>query len=153
MDGEGSVIRAVVRLVDPAGAIVEIAQGGCGRCHEKGGCCGHHLTQTFCSGPRRYRVDNAIGADVGDTVSVAVAAGTLRRGANLAYGLPVLGLIGGAVLGAQLGGDPGAIAGSLVGVVGAFALAARRSRQPVGDPGSRPHIISRIRDDQEKTGQ
>lgn len=153
MEGEGSVIRAVVRLVDPAGAVVEVAQGGCGRCHEKGGCGGHHLTQTFCSGPRRYRVDNAIGAEVGDTVSVAVTAGTLRRGANLAYGLPVLGLIGGAVLGAQVGGDMGAIFGSLIGVVGAFALAARRSRQPVGDPGSRPHIISRIPEIQEKTGQ
>lgn len=153
MEGEGSVIRAVVRQVDRAGAVVEIAQGGCGRCHEKGGCGGHHLTQAFCSGPRHYRVDNAIGAEVGDTVSVAVAEGSVRRGANLAYGLPVLGLIGGAVLGAQLGGDSAAIAGSLIGVVGAFALAARRSRQAIGDPDSRPHIISRIPEIQEKTGQ
>lgn len=153
MEGESSVIRAVVRLVDTAGAVVEIEQGGCGRCHEKGGCGGHHLTQTFCSGPRRYRVENAIGAEVGDTVSVAVAAGTLRRGANLAYGLPVLGLIGGAVVGAAVAGDAGAIPGSLLGVVGAFMLVSRRARQPVGDPGSRPHIISRVIDDQEGSGQ
>jgi len=146
MEGEDTVIRAVVRLVEPAGAVVEIAQGGCGRCHEEGGCGGHHLTQTFCSGPRRYRVENAVGAEVGETVSVAVAAGTLRRGANLAYGLPVLGLIGGAVLGAQVAGDTGAIIGSLLGVILAFAWVARRSRQPVGDVGSRPRIVARLDD-------
>jgi len=150
MEGEGSVIRAVVRLVDTAGAVVEIEQGGCGRCHEKGGCGGHHLTQTFCSGPRRYRVENAIGAEVGDMVSVAVAAGTLRRGANLAYGLPVLGLIGGAIVGAGVAGDAGAISGSLLGLVGAFVLVSRRSRLPVGDPGSRPHIISRFNGNHEE---
>lgn len=153
MEAEGSVIRAVVRLVDTAGAVVEVEQGGCGRCHEKGGCGGHHLTQTFCSGPRRYRVENAIGAEVGDMVSVAVAAGTLRRGANLVYGLPVLGLIAGAVVGAALAGDAGAMAGSLVGLAGAFLVVSRRARLPVGDPGSRPHIISRVSGIQEETSQ
>jgi len=153
MEGEGSIIRAVVRLVDTAGAVVEVEHGGCGRCHEKGGCGGHHLTQTFCSGPRRYRVENAIGAEVGETVSVAVTAGTLRRGANLAYGLPVLGLIGGAMVGGGLAGDAGAIPGGLLGLLGAFVLVSRRARQPVGDPGSRPHIVSRFSGNQEEAGQ
>lgn len=143
---EDAVIRAVVRSVDATGAVVEVDKGGCGRCHEKGGCGGQSLTQAFCSGPRRYRVDNDIGAQPGDSVRVAVAAGTLRRGANLAYGMPVLGLIGGAVIGNLFAGDVGAIAGGLLGLIVAFALVSRRARHPVGDACSRPHIIGRVAD-------
>lgn len=149
MESETTVIRARVSSVDAAGAVVEVAQGGCGRCHEKGGCGGQHLTQAFCTGPRSYRVDNPIGAQAGDTVSVAVVAGTLRRSANLAYGLPVLGLIGGAAAGTGLAGDIGAISGGFIGMAGAFLLAARKSRQPVGEPGARPHIIARLGEGEE----
>lgn len=111
---EGSTIRATVRQVNDAWADVEVAQGGCGRCHEKGGCGGQHLTQMFCSGPRHYQV-KIRGAQLGDEVIVAVSAGNVRRSANMAYGLPLLTLFVGAVLGAQLGQDPGAMLGAALG--------------------------------------
>ena len=47
MGVEQTTIRGVVRSLDGENAIVEPDQGGCGRCHEKGGCGGQQLTQIF----------------------------------------------------------------------------------------------------------
>jgi sigma-E factor negative regulatory protein RseC len=153
MSQQANTIRAVVRLVDAGEAVVEVEQGGCGRCHEKGGCGGQHLTQMFCSGPRQYRVDNAIGAAPGDRVTVAVSAGSLRRSANLAYGLPVLALIGGAVMGGGLAGDGGAMIGGVVGLVLAFAWVVKTSGQGAGNTENRPHIVSHSTPKQEECSQ
>jgi sigma-E factor negative regulatory protein RseC len=143
MSQDVNTIQAVVRLVDAGGALVEVAQGGCGRCHEKGGCGGQNLTQMFCSGPRQYRVDNAMGAAVGDHVTVAVSPGSLKKSANLAYGLPVVALIAGALCGNAVAGDLGAMLGGAVGLVAAFAVVVRKSVRATGNPERRPHIISR----------
>ena len=148
-----NTVRAVVQQVDAGEALVEVEQGGCGRCHEKGGCGGQHLTQMFCSGPRHYRVDNAIGAIPGDHVTVAVSAGSLRRSANLAYGLPVLALIGCALIGGWLAGDGGAMAGGAIGLVAAFTWVVRMSGQGAGNSENRPYIISHTTHQHEECSQ
>lgn len=153
MSQQANTIRAVVRFVDAGEAVVEVEQGGCGRCHEKGGCGGQHLTQMFCSAPRQYRVDNAIGALPGDHVTVAVSAGSLRRSANLAYGLPVLALIGGAVIGGWLAGDGGAMIGGGLGLVSAFAWLVKASDRGAGNTENRPHIVSHSIPKQEECSQ
>lgn len=140
---EGSTIRAVVRALHGSEAEVEIETGGCGRCHEKGGCGGQQLTQMFCSRPKTYHVDNAIGAIVGDRVTVAIAAGSVRRTANLAYGVPLTAAIIGALLGTSLGGDLGAIFGAAVGLVLALLYVRSRSQESAGNFKERPYIISR----------
>ncbi len=137
-----STVRAIVRELDGDSALVEVEQGGCGRCHEKGGCGGQQLTQMFCSGPRHYRVANDVGARVGDQVTVAVAAGSLRKSANLAYILPLTATIAGAVLGMPLGGDPGAMIGAVAGLVIAFLYVRRQAARRVDDPAFHPHIVS-----------
>ncbi|WP_153146464.1 SoxR reducing system RseC family protein [Dechloromonas sp. H13] len=137
-----STVRAIVRELDGDSALVEVEQGGCGRCHEKGGCGGQQLTQMFCSGPRHYRVANDVGARVGDQVTVAVAAGSLRKSANLAYILPLTATIAGAVLGMPLGGDPGAMIGAVAGLVMAFLYVRRQAARRVDDPAFHPHIVS-----------
>ena len=88
MNSEPSTVRAIVREINQADALVEVEQGGCGRCHEPGGCGGQQLTQMFCSTPKTYRVANEIGAGVGDRVTIAIAADSVRRTANLAYVQP-----------------------------------------------------------------
>jgi sigma-E factor negative regulatory protein RseC len=140
---EGSTIKAVVRALHGSEAEVEIEAGGCGRCHEKGGCGGQQLTQMFCSSPRTYRVDNAFGAIIGDRVTVAIAAGSVRRTANLAYGVPLASGIVGALLGTPLGGDLGAIVGAAVGLVLALFYVRSRSQESAGNFKERPYIISR----------
>ena len=124
-------------------ALVEIEQGGCGRCHEAGGCGGQSLTQMMCGGAKQYRVANDIGAVVGDRVNVAIAAASVRQGANLGYVLPLTASIAGAVLGMQLGNDPGAMLGGMAGLVGAFLYVRQRMARGAGFSANRPHIISR----------
>lgn len=138
-----STTQAVVRAVDGGEAVVEVAQGGCGRCHEKGGCGGQNLTQMFCTAPKTYRVANDIGAQVGERVVIAIGAGSIRRTANLAYGLPLLSAIGGALLGSALNGDLGAVGGTLGGLALSFAYIRWRSRSALDNSHLHPHIVSR----------
>lgn len=144
MEHGDSTIRAVVRDLEGDFALVEVEQGGCGRCHEKGGCGGQQLTQMFCSGPKAWRVANTIGARPGERVLIAISEGSVRRVANLAYGLPLLAAIAAAAAGSSLAGDTGAIAGAALGLVAAFAYLHWRTRRPaIDDPLGQPHIVSR----------
>lgn len=143
MAEETSTIRAVVRGLDGQQALVEVEQGGCGRCHEKGGCGGQHLTQMFCGGARSYRVENTVNAEIGDHVTVAIAAGSVRRTANLAYGAPLLALIAGALLGTSLAGNLGAMLGAACGLVLAVLYIRIRTRGGAESLANRPYIVSR----------
>ncbi len=140
---EQTTIHAVVRSLEGRNAVVETEQGGCGRCHEKGGCGGQQLTQMFCNGKKTFQVDNAIGAAVGDRVTIAVAPGSVRRTANLAYVLPLIATIVGAALGASFGGDLSAIMGGAVALIISFLYVIFRSQGDTGNFSGRPHIISR----------
>lgn len=143
MSGEESTIRAVVRALEGNEALVEVEQGGCGRCHEKGGCGGQHLTQMFCTSPKTYRVENQLDAVVGDRVTVSIGAGSVRRTANLVYGLPLLASVAGALIGAHLGGDLPAIAGAAAGLAMSFVYIRFRSRGSAAEGVERPRIVSR----------
>lgn len=143
MNHEQSTIRAIVRSLDGGEALVEVESGGCGRCHEKGGCGGQQLTQMFCGGAKTYRVDNPAGANVGDRVTIAIAEGSVRRTANLAYGIPLTAAIIGAAVGSSLGGDPGAILGAGFGLVLALLYVRFRSQRDARNITERPYIISR----------
>ena len=98
------------------------ANAGCGRCHEAGGCQSSVLGQLFGTKPRQFRVLNLIGAVPGEHVIVRIAEGAPMRAALLAYAVPVLfllaGAIGGSVLSAHQnsGNDTAAALGGLGGV-------------------------------------
>ena len=140
---EENTVRAVVRALDGDDAIVEVESGGCGRCHEEGGCGGQNLTQMLCGGPKTYRAENRIGAGVGDRVAVAIAAGSIRKSANLAYGVPLFAAILGAAIGSALGGDLLAVLGAALGLAVSVVYIRFRSRDRSGVLAQRPHIVSR----------
>ncbi|QKV56849.1 MAG: SoxR reducing system RseC family protein [Dechloromonas sp.] len=142
MNAEQNTVRGTVRELVDGIALVEVEQGGCGRCHEEGGCGGQQLTQMFCSGPRHYRIANDTDVRVGDRVTIAVPAGSIRKTANLAYILPLTAAIVGALIGMPLWGDPGAMIGALAGLVIASLYVRHRAVQRVDDPAFRPHIVS-----------
>ena len=143
MQGEASTIKGVIRSLDGPQAVVEVEHGGCGRCHEPGGCGGQQLTQMFCSGPKTYLVENTCGAAVGERVTIAIAAGTVARTANLAYGTPQLGAIAGAVGGTALGGDLGGMVGAASGLLAAYLFIRRHGDRNTGNSASHPHIVAR----------
>jgi sigma-E factor negative regulatory protein RseC len=124
----GQTARVVRADADDAYALVEVIDGGCGSCNEAGGCGSAHLTRMFCLAPRRYRVRNDIKAAAGAVVTVTLPAAALRRHIVLAYGLPLIGLLGGALLG-DLAGEAGALVGAACGLGLAWGLAWKRMAQ------------------------
>ena len=143
MSTEQITIKAIVRKLEGSFADVEVEQGGCGRCHEEGGCGGQQLTQMFCNGPKTYHVENAIGASVGDRVTIGIAAGSVSRTANLAYIFPLTATIGGAALGSLFGGDLSAVLGAGIGLSIAFLYVILRSYGNARNRAESPRIISR----------
>lgn len=141
MSDELNQVEGVVRSVDGDIALVEVSQGGCGRCHEDGGCGGQSLTQMFCTGPRQYRVQNASGALPEERVLVVVPDGSIRQAAHRAYGLPVAACLLGGLLGQSVAGDIAAILGAFGGVVVAFVYLRYWSARAVQV--TQPYIISR----------
>ena len=143
MSEDKTEIRAIVRALEGPRALVEVESGGCGRCHEEGGCGGQNLTQMFCTGPKTYLADNHCGAAVGDKVIVGIDAGAVSQTANLAYGIPLTATIIGAALGSQWGSDLAAMAGAGLGLVLSVLYVRFRTTNPTGNFAARPHIISR----------
>lgn len=131
LDGEFAVVRL------PAG-------GGCGRCHEPGGCGGANIGRMLCSSEARdFRALNPEGIDVGASVRLLIADGAVRRSATLAYGFPLAALFVGALAGGALAGEPGSIVGALAGLVAGWFLLRRDRRVAAADPGMQP-VVRRV---------
>lgn len=140
---------ALVVRTDGDYAVVE-AQGapGCGRCEAAGGCASASLGRLFCAAPRRIRVLNRLGARPGERVVLTAREGALLRSAGAAYGLPLLLLVAGAVLGAALADSPGsrdlyAAAGAAIGLIAGLAGARLLNALSRGDPRFDLHILRR----------
>jgi sigma-E factor negative regulatory protein RseC len=102
--------------------------------------CGNCKTAEACqegllglgAGPRRYRLENLIAAQVGDRVRLTVAEGTVWRASLASYVLPLLLAIVGALIGQSAAGDAWAALGALVGLGCGLVLLRRnelRARQ------------------------
>lgn len=133
--------RATIKALEGEFAWVEVAQGGCGRCHEKGGCGGQNLSQALCSASKRYLALNPECLPVGAEVTVAVAAGAVRASANLAYGAPLLALVVGALIGQALGGDWAAMVGGGLGLGLAWWRLKQISSANLDNSGFQPYIV------------
>lgn len=92
----------------------------CGNCENADACQDGVLGAS--AGPRRYRLENRIGARVGDRVQLTVADGTLWRASVASYVLPVLLALAGAGIGQSMAGDGGAVAGTIAGLVCGIVL-------------------------------
>jgi sigma-E factor negative regulatory protein RseC len=79
-----------------------------------------NIGKMLCNEPQVFRVLNPRQGDVGQAVNIVIPEGAVRKGAFLAYGLPLLMLLIGAFVGVGVAGDPGAIVGALGGLVVAF---------------------------------
>jgi len=129
-----------ITALDHPYAQVRMDETGCGRCHEAGGCGGNTMSKLFCSTPRTFRVLNHGPLGVGDRVTIVIAEGAVRRSATLAYGCPLLALFVGAIAGSLLAGEMGAMAGSLCGVLAAWAALHGAHQRRAADPRCEPYI-------------
>lgn len=108
--------KGIITALDGEYALVQMDGSGCGRCHEPGGCGGVNIGKMLCATPQVFRVLNPARSAVGEHVIVMVPDGAVRRGALLAYGLPLLLLLIGAFTGLGAAGDLGAAVGSVAGL-------------------------------------
>ncbi|MBI5792974.1 MAG: SoxR reducing system RseC family protein [Rhodocyclales bacterium] len=106
------------RVVAASGSEVWVEVAGrapsCGNCKTADACQTGLLGLSM--GPSRYRLENRIGAQVGDQVQLTVAEGTLWRASLWSYGVPLLLAIAGAIIGQFVSGDAAAVAGTLAGL-------------------------------------
>lgn len=129
----GSRCEAVVVAVAGGEVWVEVPQRApsCGSCKTENGCQTGLLG--LGTGPRRYRLENRIGARVGDHVQLIVSEGTVWRAALMSYVLPLLLAIGGAAIGQFAAGDAGAVLGMLAGLGCGLLLLRRNELRARGD--------------------
>jgi sigma-E factor negative regulatory protein RseC len=135
--------RAIIIQVNGTEAIVEaLHNSGCGHCSGGNSCGSGKLSKLFCVRPRRFRARNEIKAQVGEEVRISMMDGALLRSALILYGLPLLLLLGGALLGMRWpGGDAGAASGAGVGLAAGFLLARFAALRQGMHPASGPVII------------
>lgn len=139
---------AVVIAVEGGRARVNVSEhiGGCGRCDEPGGCRATRLADVFKGAAPSFEVDDHIGVRAGDRVRLIIPDGAPLTGALASYGLGVVLLIVGALLGRAIGGDgdgaalAGALAGLALAVIGNRALHRSRSWR-------RRLVVEMVRDD------
>ncbi|WP_051534370.1 SoxR reducing system RseC family protein [Deefgea rivuli] len=94
----------------------------CGHCNPKTGCKSVAITRLFGAAQQSYQVKNTLGARPNDLVKVAVNDGVLLNTALWAYGLPLMLLIFGAVIGSALASVARAELFSLLGAALGFAV-------------------------------
>jgi sigma-E factor negative regulatory protein RseC len=118
---------ARIRRIDGETAwVVSEAPSSCGACAGKG--CGSSIFARFWhADAAEFPVTNAIGAKEGEAVVIGLPDGALLHAALSAYGVALLLLVVGAWLGHVFFGEPGAIAGGLVGLASAAILLKRQS--------------------------
>lgn len=131
---EAQVIEVIPATRPEASGLARLqfeVSGGCGRCHETGGCGGVSIAQPLCSKPKTMLVADDIGVQVGDKVMVAIPDALLSQGVTRAYLIPLVLLFAGSALGGLLlpqvlpiqwlvTPDIGAIAGAGMGLVAAW---------------------------------
>lgn len=113
-------MRAVVLSLHGSEAeIAPVGGNGCGHCASGNGCGSGKLSQLFCSSKQRsFKVSNAIGAQVGDEVSVGLPDGVLLRNSMLMYVLPLTIMLGASLVAAAVFEDVSDIAALLGAAVG-----------------------------------
>lgn len=99
----------------------------CDHCPNPMGCQTGLLGQTNPS--RRYLMSNTLDLCVGDRVNLVVAQGAIFRAALASYGIPLLLIISGAVVGQWLADDGAATVGMLAGLAIGFVLLRYREQR------------------------
>lgn len=134
--------QATVVAVEPGRAQVETRRSGaCESCKARGGCSG-------LGGGREARVwvADPLGVGVGERVVISVPGGVVVQASLWLYLVPVLALLGGAVLGNRLApgyglnADLGAAVLGMLAMALAFAVARVMGRRV----GAGPRIVDRV---------
>jgi len=119
-------------------------RAACGGCAASDSCGTAALARWFGRHPLRMRVRNDLGVQVGDQVVLGLTERALLQAAARLYLVPVLSLIGGALLGQWLGAGAGlADAGAGLGALSGVALALYAAHRARLAPADAPLLLRR----------
>jgi sigma-E factor negative regulatory protein RseC len=143
--------RAVVLSVSAGVARVQaIRRSTCGACSARGACGTSLLDRFLGRRPLELELEDTIGLAPGEEVVVGVPEEALLISSFVAYMLPLLGLIGAALIGAELaqGLAPGAAEGwslfaGMTGLVVSLLWVRARSRRMGADPRWQARLMRR----------
>jgi sigma-E factor negative regulatory protein RseC len=144
------MIEETGRVVAIDGELAQVEVGrrsACGGCSAKSGCGTSLLAEWFPSRKLMFVVRNDIGARCGDAVTIGLEERRLQNASLLLYGAPLIGLVGGAILGDALASTVGfnaelmAVLTGLLGLSGALALVRGVSRNRRADGSSEVKLV------------
>ena len=107
------------------GNIAEVTtrkKSACGNCAARNGCGTSLVESLFPARTRSFRAHNGVQARKGDRVVIGLDESALQTASLLIYLVPLLGLIGGALLGTWLGTDGHGELSSILGGIGGFFI-------------------------------
>ncbi len=136
----GTVVRTEGRF-----AWVETRQkSACGSCASAEGCGTSSLASLFERDATVLRVSNAVGARVGQQVTLGLSEGGLVRAAFLVYMIPLLGMIIGGLLMQWIapGSEGLVIAASLLGFAAGFVFVRYKGSKLENDARYQPVLLS-----------
>lgn len=114
-----SEITAIVKRLEDNFAWVETNPAtSCSRCKGGNGCSSISISRLFCSSKQQFKVISHLPLSVGDVVTIGLADEVMIKTALWSYGLPLLALVVGALLGGWLWPEKSDIASVIVGVIG-----------------------------------
>lgn len=124
--GDDPFARAVVTVVSVDGEMASVESSGkgeCSSCAGSGGCGTKSLLAIFGSKPVPLRLNNSLGAAVGDRIEIGIEHSKILELSALSYLMPLVGLFGGGALSAVLRtSDIIALGLGLAGLAIGFAL-------------------------------
>ncbi len=145
---EANVVRVgiVIETNEGRAQVSETPQSTCGNCAERGSC---GMVLTPMPVPREYllTVDNQFGAQVGDWVEYDLTGPQELKASALVWGLPLIGLLLGAITGAAvypalgLGKNLAVLLGCTAGLVLAWSVMRLADRQLQAKPQLTPSIL------------
>ena len=127
----------VIAVSDDVAEVATLRHSACGDCAAQSGCGTSLLAAWFPQRQLTFRLHNRIDARVGDTVVVGLNEGALQRSSLLLYGLPLAGLLVGAITGERFSAsltwpsELGGVIGGLSGLIAALWVVRRESERRV----------------------
>ena len=142
--------RARVIRVEAGYAWVESERrSGCSHCGSRESCGVSALGKLFAVRTQRMRLPDPLGVQTGEDVVVGLSERRLVGAASVAYMLPVLVMIGMALLSASLGhGQGSAAVSSVVGLLGGLGLVRHLSGRQLSFAHYQPVILRKQRADE-----
>jgi sigma-E factor negative regulatory protein RseC len=132
--------QVVITSLSDDGAWVEgIQQSACGSCSAKAGCGQHAMRQLGRKVTLWLPLQDVNGFTVGQQLVVGLPEGAILRSTLVLYGMPLIALVFGAIVGHYLAGEAGSIITSVLAMILGFQLARHWSQK--NQQHWQPHFI------------